>query len=97
MTKKSSTLADFKNQFDPAVVVENRILAGLASLAKEGAEAWEPEQMFLKRAGINALQVSALRSKFEKHIVLVKDVGSARREKRPVNTSIRTCSLRSSV
>lgn len=66
---KVRTLADFKAAHDPNVIVPNRIRVALASLAKEGVEAWEYEGEFLKRAGISQTQLGQFREHFLAHIV----------------------------
>lgn len=73
--KTTKTLADFKAQFDPDVVVPNKIKAALASLLKEGPESWEMEAEIIKRAGISQTQMSAYRGQFEKHIVSARSPG----------------------
>lgn len=67
--KKAKTLADFRAAFDPAIIVPVKIKAGLASLRKEGREAWEAESEFLQRAGVANCQISAYRDNFAAHIV----------------------------
>lgn len=63
----------FRAAFDPAVINPNKIRAGLAALAKaEGADAWEEEVHFLRRAGINAQTVAPHREAFKAHIVEAK-------------------------
>jgi hypothetical protein len=74
-TAKGKTLADFRAQHDPDVVVPNKIKAALASLAKEGAEAWDYEMDFMKRAGISTTQVGAFREQFSDHVVEARTVG----------------------
>jgi hypothetical protein len=73
--KKPTNLADFKAQFDPTVVIPNKIKAALASLLKEGKEAWEFEQDFLKRANLAPPHLAQYRTDFEKHIVRVRERG----------------------
>lgn len=71
--KKANTLADFKSQFDPATVIPNKIRTAIASLGKEGQEAWEYEQDFLKRANLAPPHLAVYRTQFEKHIVEVRE------------------------
>lgn len=80
MPKPKKDKAAFRSQFDPNVIIPNKIRAGLESLAKaEGPDGWEKEVDFLKRAGINAQSVAPHREKFAAHIVEAKD------KSRPVN------------
>lgn len=81
MAKAKKDKAAFRSQFDPNVIVPNKIRAGLDSLKKsEGADGWEEEIHFLKRCGINAQAVSPHRDSFKAHIVEAKKPGG-----RPVN------------
>lgn len=74
--KPKKDKASFRSQFDPNVIIPNKIRAGLDSLAKsEGADGWEEEVHFLRRAGLNAQAVSPHRAAFEAHIVEVKKPG----------------------
>jgi hypothetical protein len=75
MPVKAKNLADFKAQFDPAVVIPNKIRAALEALAKEGREAWEYEQDFLKRCRVSPPHLSPFREQFLQHIVEVRDPG----------------------
>lgn len=68
MTAK--TLADFKALYDKNVYVPNRIRAAFAAmLEKDGAEAWDYEADFIKRAGISQTDASAFREQFAEHVV----------------------------
>lgn len=75
MASKAKTIADFKAAHDPDVIVPTKIRAALASLVKEGAENWEYELDFAKRAGINNTQLGAYRDQFSDHIVLAANTG----------------------
>lgn len=60
----------FRAQFDPNVIVPNKLRAGLADLAKaEGPDAWEEEPKFLQRAKVNSQAAAPHREAFKAHIV----------------------------
>lgn len=67
---KAKTVDDFKSAHDPDVIVPTKIKAALAAIETEGAENWEYENDFTRRAGISQGQISAYRGQFEKHIVV---------------------------
>src|SRR5262245_27635058 len=69
------TVADYKAAFDPDVIVPNKIRAALATLLKEGAEHWEYEIDFTKRAGLNATQFARYRDEFKAHFVETPSTG----------------------
>jgi hypothetical protein len=71
----SKTLADFRSKFDRDIVVPGKIKAALATLGKEGPEAWEYEGDFIKRAGVSQTDIGKYREQFAKHIVVAKEVG----------------------
>jgi hypothetical protein len=69
MKKPARNLHDYRLAHDPNVMVPAKIKAALVALAKEGAESWEYEAEFIKRAGIAGLQLSQFRDQFAAHIV----------------------------
>lgn len=74
--KSKKDKASFRAQFDPNVIIPNKIRVGLESLAKsEGADGWEEEVHFLKRANVNAQGVGPHREAFSAHLVEVKKPG----------------------
>lgn len=79
MAKPAKSLKDFQAQFDPAIVIPNKIRAALDGLRKEGPEAWDYEKDFLPRARLNASQVQGYREQFADHIVLVRQNGVEKR------------------
>jgi hypothetical protein len=69
----------FRSVHDKNVTIPNKIRAGLTALKKaEGAEAWEYEGEFVKRAGIAQTDLGAFRSQFEDHIVETKGKSAKR-------------------
>lgn len=80
MAKAKKDIAAFRAQFDPNVIIPNKIRAGFASLAKsDGADGWEEEVHFLRRAGVNAQMIAPHRDAFKAHIV------EAKKNSRPCN------------
>lgn len=76
MAKAKKDIAAFRAQFDPNVIIPNKIRAGLASLEKsDGKDGWDEEMHFLKRAGINAQAVAPHRETFKAHIVEARKPG----------------------
>ncbi len=74
MPKVKKGLAEFRAQFDPNVIIPNKIRAAFKSLAKdEGPDAWEKEVDFLRRAGINHQTIAPHRDAFKAHLVEAKD------------------------
>jgi hypothetical protein len=69
MPAKPKTLADFQAAHDVNVIIPSKIRAALAALEKEGAENWEYEVDFLKRAAISTTQLATFRDQFAEHIV----------------------------
>lgn len=69
----AKTIADFRSLHDPSVVVPNRIKAALDQMAQEGAEQWEYEADFLKRANVTPVQLNAYREHFKAHYVEGQD------------------------
>jgi hypothetical protein len=67
--KPTRTLADFRAAHDPDVIYPARIKAALAEMLVEGAEIWEYEQDFLRRAGVSNNYISPYREAFADHIV----------------------------
>lgn len=68
---KAKTLAEFRNEYDPQVVIENRITAALSDLLKIGREAYDIESDFQERAKLTQKQIAEWRPKFAAHIVEV--------------------------
>ena len=66
---KAKTLADFKSEFDPTVKIPASIQQALTSLAKEGPEAWEYEQDFIRRVGTSSTYFAQYRDQFIEHAV----------------------------
>lgn len=66
---KVKTIADFRSAHDPNVIVPNKIRAALAAMLKEGAEQWEYELEFIKRAGISNTQMGQFREQFADYVV----------------------------
>jgi len=66
---KVKTIADFRSAHDTNVIVPNKIRAALAAMLKEGAEQWEYELEFIKRAGISNTQMGMFREQFIDHII----------------------------
>jgi hypothetical protein len=75
-TKTKKGLEEFRATFDPNVIIPNKIREGLKALEKsDGADGWDEEIHFLRRAGINAQQVAPHRDAFKGHIVEAKKPG----------------------
>lgn len=69
----------FRATHDRNVTVPNKIRAGLDSLAKaEGAEGWEYEADFVKRASLSQTDLGQFRAQFEDHIVETKGKSAKR-------------------
>jgi len=79
MPAKAKTLADFRSVHDRNVVIPQKINNALVAMFKEGAENWEYEVDFVRRAGISQTDLGQFRAKFEDNIV---NVGSERNPKR---------------
>jgi hypothetical protein len=72
-------LDSFRSIHDRSVTVPNKIKAGLAALRKaDGAEGWEYEADFVKRAGLSQTDLGAYRGQFEAHIVETKGKSAKR-------------------
>lgn len=70
MSKKNiRTIADFRAAHDPNVIIPNRIRTALAAILKEGAEHWEYEGDFIRRAAVSQTQIAMYRDQFAAHIV----------------------------
>lgn len=67
--KQARTVADFRAAHDPSVIVPTKIQRALDAIANEGAENWEYEADFVKRADISQSQLGQYRDQFAKHIV----------------------------
>lgn len=72
---KIKTLEDFRSAHDNNIIIPNKIRAALAAMLKEGAEQWEYEADFQKRAGISQTQIGAYREGFTDHIVEAPGLG----------------------
>lgn len=71
--KVKKDLSLFRASHDRNVIVPKKINDALTDLAaKEGAEGWEYEGEFMKRAGISQTDIGAFRDQFEKYIVETK-------------------------
>jgi len=85
MQKPVKNLASFRATHDPDVIIPGKIRAALDSLAAEGLEAWEYEDDFRKRAGVNPADLARYREKFTAHQLSVRRVshgsGSAGRKR----------------
>lgn len=68
-SKAAKTLADFRAAHDLNVIIPNKIRAALGAMYAEGAENWEYEQDFMRRAGLSQTQIGAFREQFADHIV----------------------------
>lgn len=80
MAKAKKGIEEFRKQFDPNVIIPNKIRAGFESLAKsDGPDGWEEEVHFLRRAGVNAQMIAPHRETFKAHVV------EAKKNSRPVN------------
>ncbi len=66
---KVKTIADFRSAHDANVIVPNKIRAALAAMLKEGAEQWEYELDFIKRAGVSNTQMGMFREQFLDHVI----------------------------
>ncbi len=71
---KAKTINDFRALHDANIIVPNKIKAALAAMLKEGAEQWDYEGDFMKRAAISQTQVGTFREQFLAHIVDVPSV-----------------------
>jgi hypothetical protein len=68
--KQKKDLSAFRAAHDRSVIVPNKIRAALAELEKaEGAEAWEYEAEFIRRAKISQADIGAYRDGFSAHVV----------------------------
>ncbi len=73
---ESRTVASFRAQHDPDVVVPNAIKAALAKMEKDhGPEHYEYESDFIRLAGVGATAMAAHREAFKDYIVDAKPVG----------------------
>jgi hypothetical protein len=79
---KVKTIADFRSAHDPNVIVPNKIRAALAAMLKEGAEQWEYEGEFIKRADVSQTQMGAFREQFIDHIIEAPSTASGRSGRR---------------
>lgn len=62
------SLAEFRSSHDKAFIIPQKIRAGLAALG----DGWEYEMAFAKLAGVSLGDLSAFRSIFEAHLVVVE-------------------------
>lgn len=70
MASKGKTLDDFRAAHDKNVIVPAKIKKALADMEKEGgAENWDYEVQFIKRAGICVTDLAMFREQFADHIV----------------------------
>jgi hypothetical protein len=74
MTAKARTVADFRENFDKDVIIPRKIQAALDAMLKEGAENWEYDADFVKRAGVSQSDMGRYRAQFEKHVILTANV-----------------------
>jgi hypothetical protein len=72
---KPKNLADFKNAFDPDIIVPRKLQAVIDAMLKEGAETWEYETEVVKRSGVSQTHIARYRGQFDKHIVEVRESG----------------------
>jgi len=80
MAAKAKTLADFRASHDKSIIIPNKIKAALAAMLKEGAEQYDYEVDFMRRAGISSTDMGQFRQMFEQdHVV---NVGTERAPKR---------------
>lgn len=70
MSKPKKNLDAFRAAHDRSVIVPAKIRAALADLEKtEGAEGWEYEQEFMRRAKISSTDIGQYRDDFAGHVV----------------------------
>ena len=74
MAKAIKTLADFRNQYDKAVIIPAKFRAGIKALTPKG---WEYEAQFLQASGISTTDGARFREQFLAYIVPV-DAGKKR-------------------
>lgn len=68
--KPKKDLSTFRASHDRSVIVPNKIRAALAELEKsEGAEAWEYEAEFIRRAKLSQSDIGTFRDQFTAHVV----------------------------
>ena len=80
MVTKAKTLADFRAAHDKNIIVPEKIRKALAAMLKEGAENYEYEAEFIRRAGVSQTDMGLFRAQFEdEHVV---NVGTERSPKR---------------
>lgn len=70
---KGKTRADFRAAYDQTYIVPRKIEAGIASLAAEGPESWEPESAFATRIGVTTTVISRYRAEFVSYLVPIKN------------------------
>lgn len=70
---KSKTLAQFREKYDPSVAVPNKIRKALADMKAEGADSWEYELDFIKRANSSPSEIALYREQFAGHVVEVRE------------------------
>lgn len=70
-TAKAKTLADFRAAHDKNVIVPNKIRTALTAMLKDGAENFDYESDFIRRAGISNTDMGMFRDQFADHIVEV--------------------------
>ena len=68
-TKKGRTLKEFKETYDKATIVPQRIRNGLKMLG----QGWEYEVLFAKMAGVSLADLSAFRDQFADHVITLKE------------------------
>lgn len=70
---KVKNLADFRAAHDKNVIVPTKIKNALVEMEAEGgAENWDYEPDFIKRAGISITDVNQFRDQFSSHIAEAK-------------------------
>ncbi len=68
---KGKSLADFRAKHDKSIIVPAKIKAALDAMAKEGADNWEYESDFTRRASISQGELGTYRDQFKDHVVMV--------------------------
>lgn len=62
------SLSDFRNLYDKSTILPKRIAAALKALGPGG---WEYEVQFARLAGVSLTDLSTVRDKYDKHVVVL--------------------------
>lgn len=78
MATKPKTLADLNNLHDPDTVIKRKIDVQLAAMMKVGAEEWDYNLDFSKKAGVGVAMLAKFEPLYKAHIGVTKALDNMR-------------------